>query len=196
MVRALIPYDLTISGFGLGICHLLLSSLSLPTGTPIPYSIPQTSALAPSQRHLSDNETISKPLLTTWTDFTPSSSSSSSFPSSSSSTTSSSPAQNTHSTQNQNGGPSTSTTPKTLIPDQAPPTLTLILACRSGQKAAEAIRIIKTRHEKELRKREKRGEIIREGWREGLKIVWEKVELDSVGGEGGVFAFCDRIKKK
>jgi len=83
----------------------------------------------------------------------------------------------------------------TFVSDDKPLTLTLILACRSGKKAAEAIEIVKKKHFKELEKRRRKGIAVREGWLEGLKIVWEPVELGNVGGKNGVLTFCERIKE-
>ena len=133
-----------LSGIGLGICHILLSNLSLPAGTPIPASTLQLSALAPSQKHL----------------FEP------------------------------------TPEPDKEIPRGHPPVLTLILACRSGSKAQIAKQVILRRHEKDLAQRRKRKGIAeRQGWREGLEIVWEVVDLDTVGGKNGILAFCNRLKE-
>ena len=132
------------SGFGLGICHQLLSNLSLPPGTPLPASTPQRSALPPSKQYLCDTDP----------------------------------------------GPSKH------VPTSPPPTLTLILACRSKSKAEEAIEIVSKRHEKELQARADAGMPTREGWKDGLRIVWEPVDLDAVGGPLGVLSFCERVKQK
>ncbi|WVR08606.1 hypothetical protein IAU60_005661 [Kwoniella sp. DSM 27419] len=75
-----------------------------------------------------------------------------------------------------------------------PPTLTLILACRSETKAKEAREILLRKHHWDLEKREARGEPVREGWKEGLRVVWEAVDLDAMGGKNGVLAFCERLK--
>ncbi|KAK4686947.1 hypothetical protein P7C73_g3174, partial [Tremellales sp. Uapishka_1] len=130
------------SGFGLGICHLLLSSLSLPLSTPIPLSQPQPTAL-PAGLSCTASSSVSS---------------------------------------------------AKTVPSSPPPTLTLILACRSGQKASEAISLVLKKHYKELEQRRKAGVPVREGWKEGLKLVWEKVDLDSVGGKNGVLTFCERIR--
>nr|ODN93991.1 3-keto sterol reductase [Cryptococcus depauperatus CBS 7841] len=74
-------------------------------------------------------------------------------------------------------------------------TLTLVLACRSQKKAQEAKKILLKRHEKELQKREARG-LMKQGWREGLHIVWEGVDLDRPGGDTGVLSFCDRLRAR
>ncbi|WVF67920.1 hypothetical protein IAT40_002682 [Kwoniella sp. CBS 6097] len=132
------------SGFGLGLCHQLLSNLSLPPGSDIPASKPQSTALPPSLQYL-----LHQP-------------------------------------------PSETTT---HIPSP-PPTLTLILACRSEQKANEARAILLKRHLKDLENRKKRGEKVREGWTEGLRLVWEGADLDSPGGKNGVLAFCERLKER
>ncbi|KAK8850457.1 hypothetical protein IAR55_004375 [Kwoniella newhampshirensis] len=83
------------------------------------------------------------------------------------------------------------------ISETKPPTLTLILACRSETKALEARQTLLEGHEKELSKREKKGMQSREGWLEGLRIVWEGLNLDDpgMGGKGnGVLGFCERLK--
>ena len=129
------------SGFGLGICQVLLSNLSLPPGQPIPVSTPQASALPPSQRHLLDADPE----------------------------------------------------PTEHISSSSPPTLTLILACRSGPKAEEARQLLIKGHELELEQRANQGLPVRKGWKEGLKIVWEPVDLDSLGGSNGVIQFCARL---
>jgi len=129
------------SGFGLGICQQLLSNLSLPPGEPIPISVPQASALPPSERHLIE----------------------------------------------------TSTNSAKHVNASAPPTLTLILACRSGSKAEEARQVLLQGHELELEQRASRGMPVRKGWKEGLRIVWESVDLDTLGGSNGVIQFCNRL---
>jgi 3-keto steroid reductase len=135
---------LTGSGFGLGICHQLLSNLSYPPGTPIRATTPQLSALHTSQHHLLEAE-------------------------------------------------SSNAAPKQI--PSPPPTLTLILACRSQAKAEEAREIILAQHDAELAARASRGEPVREGWREGLRVVWEGIDLDAVGGPKGVLQFCERLKR-
>lgn len=131
------------SGYGLGICHQLLSNLSLPSTVPIPASTPQPTALAPSMR-----DSI----------------------------------------------PSNSLRPtKTSVPDT---TLTLILACRSGAKAQEAIDMLWKKHKSDLEKRKKKGLAVKKGWLEGLRIVWEGVNLDSPGGTNGILAFTERVKNR
>ncbi|ORY29655.1 hypothetical protein BCR39DRAFT_531477 [Naematelia encephala] len=64
-----------------------------------------------------------------------------------------------------------------------PPTFTLILACRSQARAEKARTLLLARHDKELARRKKRGLPIREGWREGLRVEWEAVDLDAMGGK-------------
>ncbi|WWC72497.1 uncharacterized protein I206_106459 [Kwoniella pini CBS 10737] len=85
--------------------------------------------------------------------------------------------------------------PTEQIPNP-PPTLTLILACRSRSKAELAREILLEKHEKDLIERRKRGEKERSGWKEGLKIVWEGVDLDNPGGGNGVLGFCESLKSK
>lgn len=75
-------------------------------------------------------------------------------------------------------------------------TLTLILACRSGAKAQEAIDILWKTHKSDLEKRKKSGLAVKEGWLEGLEIVWEGVNLDSPGGKNGILAFTERVKDR
>ncbi|OCF31811.1 3-keto sterol reductase [Kwoniella heveanensis BCC8398] len=89
--------------------------------------------------------------------------------------------------------PPSATTPHIPSP---PPALTLILACRSETKAIEAKEILLKRHLRDLENRKKRGEKVREGWRDGLRVVWEGVDLDSPGGQNGVLAFCERLKER
>ncbi|WRT70614.1 uncharacterized protein IL334_007612 [Kwoniella shivajii] len=136
------------SGFGLGICQQLLSNLSLPVGSSIPASTPQSTAMPPSLR--------------------------SSFKTSSS---------------------KEKAKAKEEIADP-PATLTLILACRSQSKAEEAKQILLTIHEKDLKNRIDRGEKVRTGWKEGLRIEWQGLDLDNPGGGNGVLGFCERLKEK
>lgn len=131
--------DIT-SGFGLGICQQLLTNLSLPPDEPIPVSVPQASALGPSQRHLLDSPRSTK-----------------------------------------------------HISSSSLPVLTLVLACRSGPRAEEARRVLLEGHELELEVRARQGMPVRRGWREGLKIIWEAVDLDSLSGPHGVIQFCARM---
>ncbi len=131
------------SGCGLGICQQLLRNLSLPPSTPMPASIPQPSALAPSQRYLLDQKTESDK----------------------------------------------------RVPPDPPPTLTLILACRSASKAEIARRALFKQHEKELSRRQRDGQPATAGWRDKMRIVSEVVDLDSLGGKNGVLAFCERMKE-
>jgi 3-keto steroid reductase len=77
-----------------------------------------------------------------------------------------------------------------------PPTLTLILACRSRQRAESAIKDLKKQHELGLIGRKMRGHKERQGWLEGLEIVFEELDVDRVGGRGGVLDFSERIKNK
>lgn len=131
------------SGYGLGICHQLLSNLSLPSTVPIPASTPQPTALPPSMRDSIRSNSLQ---------------------------------------------PTKISVPET--------TLTLILACRSGAKAQEAIDILWKKHKSDLEKRKKKGLAAKEGWLEGLRIVWEGVNLDSPGGENGILAFTERVRNR
>jgi 3-keto steroid reductase len=81
-------------------------------------------------------------------------------------------------------------------PNTKPPTLTLILACRSRQKAELAIKKLRREHELGLMGRRMRGGKDREGWEQGLEIVFEELDVDRVGGRGGVLDFSRRIKEK
>ncbi|WVQ73233.1 hypothetical protein IAR50_002799 [Cryptococcus sp. DSM 104548] len=73
-------------------------------------------------------------------------------------------------------------------------TLTIILACRSEKKALEARDLLISGHLEELAKRRKEGKIgEKAGWREGLRIEWEGLDLDSPGGQNGVLGFCERL---
>jgi len=85
--------------------------------------------------------------------------------------------------------------PDKEIPLDDSTTLTLILACRSPTTAAAAKEAIMKRHGEEMAKREKQGLPVRKGWREGLRVVVEQVDLDAVGGKRGVLAFCERLKE-
>lgn len=87
-------------------------------------------------------------------------------------------------------------TPTKYIPGSPPVTLTLVLACRSGKKAAEAKQYLEQKHEAELLSRERSGQAVKEGWRDGLEIVWEPLDMDAVGGSNGVLGFSERLKKK
>ncbi|OWZ66649.1 hypothetical protein AYX15_02117 [Cryptococcus neoformans] len=131
------------SGYGLGICHQLLSNLSLPSTVPIPASTPQPTALPPSMRDSIRSNSLQPT--------------------------------------------------KTSVPET---TLTLILACRSGAKAQEAIDILWKKHKSDLEKRKKKGLAAKEGWLEGLRIVWEGVNLDSPGGENGILAFTEHVRNR
>lgn len=86
--------------------------------------------------------------------------------------------------------------PDKEIPPDHPQTLTIILACRSGSKAEISRKAIIKRHEKELARRERKGIPVREGWREGLELIWEGVDFDSVGGSNGILTLCERLKEK
>lgn len=77
-----------------------------------------------------------------------------------------------------------------------PATLTLILACRSRSKAEVAIKSLRKEHELGLIGRKMRGYKEREGWLEGLEIVFEELDVDKVGGQGGVLDFSRRICEK
>lgn len=77
-----------------------------------------------------------------------------------------------------------------------PPTLTLILACRSRSKAELAIKSLRKEHELGLIGRKMRGHKEREGWLEGLEIVFEELDVDKVGGRGGCLDFSRRIREK
>ena len=41
-----------------------------------------------------------------------------------------------------------------------------------------------------------RGEKEVSGWREGLRIVFEELDVDRVGGKGGVLDFAERIRTR
>jgi hypothetical protein len=41
-----------------------------------------------------------------------------------------------------------------------------------------------------------RGQKEREGWAEGLEIVFEELDVDRVGGRSGVLDFSERIRTK
>ncbi|KAH8089227.1 hypothetical protein HD553DRAFT_267755 [Filobasidium floriforme] len=81
-----------------------------------------------------------------------------------------------------------------FVNTQPPPTLTLILACRSRQRAEVAIKQLKKQHELGLIGRKMRGAEERKGWLEGLEIVFEELDVDRVGGQGGVLDFASRIR--
>lgn len=70
------------------------------------------------------------------------------------------------------------------------------MACRSRSKAEEAIRNLYKEHELGLIGRRVRGEKERKGWWEGLRIVYEELDVDKVGGKGGLLDFSERIRNK
>lgn len=74
--------------------------------------------------------------------------------------------------------------------------MTLILACRNKSKAEQAIRELYHRHDMGLAGRKMRGEKEVPGWREGLRIVFEELDVDRVGGKGGVLHFAERIRTR
>jgi 3-keto steroid reductase len=82
------------------------------------------------------------------------------------------------------------------VPTTPPPTLTLILACRSRTNGENAREILLETHDRELKERARNGMPVREGWREGLRVVIETVDLDSVGGDNGILSFTERIKDR
>jgi hypothetical protein len=59
-----------------------------------------------------------------------------------------------------------------------------------------AIRALYREHDVGLASRRIRGHKDRIGWREGLKIVFEELDVDKVGGKGGVLEFSQRIRSK
>ncbi len=76
-------------------------------------------------------------------------------------------------------------------------TLTLILACRSLKKAQAAKEEILERHLRMLeQRRRQRGWEAPAGWKEGLRIEIELLDVDSPAGENGILAFCDRLKAR
>lgn len=77
-----------------------------------------------------------------------------------------------------------------------PPSLTLILACRSQKNADVTERALLQAHEEELEKRRAEGKPVREGWKDGLRIVTELVDLDSVGGPNGILTMCQRVRER
>jgi 3-keto steroid reductase len=82
------------------------------------------------------------------------------------------------------------------VPRSPPPSLTLILACRSKARAQEAKDVLLKGHEAELERRLDAGLPVREGWRDGLRIEFEPIDMDAVGGSNGVLAFCERVKER
>jgi 3-keto steroid reductase len=76
------------------------------------------------------------------------------------------------------------------------PSLTLVLACRSQKNAEEARAKILEQHAHDLQTRRSAGEVIPAGWEEGLRVEYELVDLDCVGGPTGVLSFCQRISAK
>ncbi|ODO10136.1 hypothetical protein I350_02364 [Cryptococcus amylolentus CBS 6273] len=90
--------------------------------------------------------------------------------------------------------------PKSAEPTKSSPpntTLTIILACRSETKALEARDRLIFGHLEELAKRKKEGKVgEKPGWREGLRIEWEGLDLDSPGGKYGALAFCEKLGEK
>lgn len=76
------------------------------------------------------------------------------------------------------------------------PTLTLVLACRSSSNAAEARDKILAQHRTELEARRRSGGDVPEGWEEGLRVEYELVDLDAVGGPKGLLSFADRLASR
>ncbi|KAL1409849.1 3-keto-steroid reductase [Vanrija albida] len=74
------------------------------------------------------------------------------------------------------------------------PALTLVLAVRSESNAKEARSLILARHAAELEARRAAGVPVPEGWEEGLRVEYELVDLDQVGGAKGVLSFAKRVK--
>lgn len=79
---------------------------------------------------------------------------------------------------------------------QEPPSLTLIMACRSRSKAEQAIKSLLHEHDLGLTGRRVRGERERPGWKEGLRVVFEELDVDKVNGKGGVLDFAERTRNK
>jgi 3-keto steroid reductase len=71
-----------------------------------------------------------------------------------------------------------------------------VLACRSKRNAEEARSKLLEAHAAELSARRKRGERVPEGWEDGLRIEYETVDLDCVGGPTGVLAFGERMRAR
>lgn len=59
-----------------------------------------------------------------------------------------------------------------------------------------AIKQLRKEHELGLIGRKLRGKPERPGWLEGLEIVFEELDVDKVGGRGGILDFAARIKAK
>lgn len=76
------------------------------------------------------------------------------------------------------------------------PTLTLVLACRTESNAQAARKAILERHAADLAKRRRRSQPVPYGWEEGLRVEYELVDLDSVGGDRGVLAFAERVRAR
>jgi 3-keto steroid reductase len=72
----------------------------------------------------------------------------------------------------------------------------LVLACRSQTRAEEAKNILLTSHEAELQTRKEQGISVRPGWKEGLRIDFEQLDLETPGGKAGILSFCNRVKKR
>lgn len=76
------------------------------------------------------------------------------------------------------------------------PAFTLVLACRSESNAIEAREKLLKKHREDIQTRRKRGETIPQGWEEGLRVEYELVDLDSVGGPKGLLSFADRLASR
>jgi 3-keto steroid reductase len=76
------------------------------------------------------------------------------------------------------------------------PTLTLVLACRSEKNAIEAREKLLEEHKKLLKLRRWRGDDVPEDWEQELRIEYELVDLDSVGGDKGVLSFSRRLAQR
>lgn len=139
--------QLTVSGFGLGICHELLRNLSVDSGVPVPSAVPQLAALPSPLSGLLD-------------------------------------------------GPGAAAASTAASLPRPHPTFTLVLACRSEKNAIAARDAVLARHKKDLAARRRKGIPVPYGWEEGLRVEYELVDLDSVGGDKGLLSFARRIGDK
>lgn len=76
------------------------------------------------------------------------------------------------------------------------PTLTLVLACRSEANAVQARAAILAQHKRDLAARRRAGTPVPEGWEEGLRVEYELVDLDALGGSRGTLAFAQRMRAR
>ncbi|TXT03867.1 hypothetical protein VHUM_04290 [Vanrija humicola] len=76
------------------------------------------------------------------------------------------------------------------------PALTLVLAVRSAANAEDARTALLARHRADLLARRAAGVPVPDGWEDSLRVEYELVDLDHVGGDRGVLAFAARVRAR